>query len=405
MKKQTWLTALLILFITTAFSQEDDSTKIKLDLLRAPSSPGANLLGFAVTDIEKPTDVSSFMASLQSAAGANSILPSNYAVDLAPFWLFRAKGLTTDKMNSTQFRDVFRQTFVVSAAVRGNDSTDGFNPRNFYNSFGLKFSIHRGQFSKKTRETLDSIFILDSSLASDVNLQMKQFQDTSKAYIELGDARRQRLIETGGNLQDPAYLAITQKMTEMIDGYKQQLLVSQVSIKSRLAMLKEKAKSFKIERFGFFIDFAGGVSLEYLDKAFNRSRVHNGGAWLTFGGNYECGLSVLGLARYLYNPDKVYADDAGIVKMQNVSTFDAGGRLVYNSPQSRFALSAEAIYRSVLQKNTIDPSWRLALNAEYDIGNNQRLTFVFGRAFDGTIKKDGTVIAALNFLKGFGNKR
>jgi hypothetical protein len=59
----------------------------------------------------------------------------------------------------------------------------------------------------------------------------------------------------------------------------------------------------------------------------------------------------------------------------------------------------------VLTKNTIDPSWRWVLNAEYDIGNNQRLTFFFGRAFNGTTTKDGNVIAALNFLKGLGNRR
>ena len=160
MKSICFLIAAVIISFP-AFSQEDDTTKIKLDLLRAPSSPAANLLDFAVSDIEKPSDVSAFMASLQSATNSNSLLPSHYAVDLAPFWLFRGKGLTTDKMDSRKFSDVFRQTFVFSTAVRGSDSSSKeYDPANFYSSFGIKFSIKRGSFSKRTSETLDTITLL-----------------------------------------------------------------------------------------------------------------------------------------------------------------------------------------------------------------------------------------------------
>lgn len=389
-----------------AFAQEDDTTKVKLDLLRAPSSPAANLLGFAVSDIEKPSDVSAFMASLQSATGNNSILPSNYAVDLAPFWLFRGKGLTTDKMDSKKFSDVFRQTFVFSTAVRGSDSTsEEYNPANFYSSFGIKFSIKRGAFSRQTSETLDTITLLAGQVASDVNATLKATLDTSSVYQALAEARRNKLVANGGNINDPEVIAISKKMTELQESFRTKIIEGRQVLQNRLALLKQKAQSFKIERFGFFIDFAGGLTLEYVDKMFSQSNVHNGGAWLTFGGNYESGFSILGLARYLYNPDKIFADDAGVIKISNVSTLDAGARVIYNSPMSRFALSGEGVYRSVLNKNTIDPSWRLVLNAEYDLGNNQRLTFAFGRHFSGAITKGGNVIAALNFLKGFGNKR
>jgi hypothetical protein len=65
----------------------------------------------------------------------------------------------------------------------------------------------------------------------------------------------------------------------------------------------------------------------------------------------------------------------------------------------------EAIYRSVLQENTIDPNWRLVFSAEYDVGMNQKLSFSFGRNFDRTISRGGNLMTALNFIKGFGNKR
>ena len=44
-------------------------------------------------------------------------------------------------------------------------------------------------------------------------------------------------------------------------------------------------------------------------------------------------------------------------------------------------------------------------SADYDLGNNRKLTVAFGRDFDGTVSKSGNVIAALNFLAGFGNRK
>jgi len=394
------------MLINTAFSQVDDSAKVKLDLLRAPSSPAANLLGFATSDIEKPTDVSAFMASLQSATNNNSILPSNYAVDLAPFWLFRAKGLTTDKMDSKKFGDVFKQTFVFSTAVRGADSTSKeYNPANFYNSFGIKFSLKRGAFSRQTTETLDTIYLLSTQVAADVNETLKAELESNAAYQSLAEARRNKIRENGGNMSDPELLAINKKMEALQEELRNGIVSQKESIYSRLALLKTKAEAFKIERFGFFIDFAGGATLEYVDKIFSQSNIHNAGAWLTFGGNYESGWTILGITRYLFNPKKIFADAAGVLKTGDISTFDAGARVIYNHPKSKFALSGEGIYRSVLNNDLVDPSWRFVMNAEYDLGNNQRLTFAFGRHFSGTVTKGGNVIAALNFLKGFGNRR
>ena len=133
--------------------------------------------------------------------------------------------------------------------------------------------------------------------------------------------------------------------------------------------------------------------------------MYNAGVWLNFGANYQNGFSLMGITRFFQNPDKVFTESNGTYNSANISTLDAGARIVYDHPGSRFSLSTEAIYRSVLTKNTIDPSWRWVMNAEYDIGNNQRLTLLFGRAFNGTTTSDGNVIAALNFLKGIGNYR
>ena len=162
----------------------------------------------------------------------------------------------------------------------------------------------------------------------------------------------------------------------------------------------------KIERIGLFLDFASGFALDFPDNKFDKSLVSKAGAWLT--GGYESGnrgFSFLGIGRYLYQPDKIFADDSGKIKARNISTFDAGARVALNAFQGKFSLNAEAIYRSVLNKNVIKPSWRFTFNAEYSVGLNQKITFAFGRNFNSTITKDGNLIAALNFIKGFGSNK
>ncbi|WP_449401612.1 hypothetical protein [Chryseobacterium wanjuense] len=65
-------------------------------------------------------------------------------------------------------------------------------------------------------------------------------------------------------------------------------------------------------------------------------------------------------------------------------------------------MSGECIYRSILNKSDYESSWKFLLNFEYEVAKNQRLTFSFGRDFDGEYKKDGNVIVALNLLIGLG---
>jgi hypothetical protein len=109
------------------------------------------------------------------------------------------------------------------------------------------------------------------------------------------------------------------------------------------------------------MDFAGGMSLEYIDRTFNKSKVYNAGAWLNFGANYQNGFSLMGITRFLQNPDKVFTESNGTYNSANISTLDAGARIVYDHPGSRFSLSTEAIYRTVLTKNTIDPILALGI--------------------------------------------
>ena len=67
------------------------------------------------------------MLSLQSAANSVAKLPSNYAIDIAPFWLFgntKEKRVNTHNLRSSYGPDVFKQTFVLSLAFKNPDSSE-----------------------------------------------------------------------------------------------------------------------------------------------------------------------------------------------------------------------------------------------------------------------------------------
>ncbi|HQW92896.1 MAG TPA: hypothetical protein PKY28_07335 [Ferruginibacter sp.] len=411
MKKIFLHVVLLVTSSTSLLAQGTDP--VKLDMLRAPSSPAANLLGFATTDIDRPTDISAFMLSLQSASSSFTKLPSNYAVDIAPFLISGKKNsdLTTTGLQSTGFSEVFKQTFVLSAGIRNADTSEkNFNAKNTYAGFGFKFSVLRGNYDEETQKNLNAISNLQDTMLHHLMTVAKKWRNKNDPELML--LKFQLMAMTKG-VTDPAQLiqitngAEYQEIQTKINDKLQQFTDSELKeVKQELNdRIKKIAADFQTSRIGFSWDINGGISAEFVDKKFNNSKVYNAGLWQSFGYTNKTGSSFLGLVRFLYSPDKVFAKDNSINNIGNISTLDAGVRYAFSKSQSKFSCSLEGVYRSVLSSKTIAPSWRLIFNADYTILENRKINFSFGRDFDGTISKDGNLIAALTLLTGFGNKR
>jgi len=403
MKKSLSL-ILFCFFYSIGYCQSDKDTTVKLDLLKAPSSPASNLLGFATSDIEKPTDVSAFMLSLQSASGSFSKLPSNYAVDIAPYWLVgKRTDFTTFGLSSQKFNDIFKQSLVISFAIKNPDSSESnLKTTSTYGGLGFKFSLLRGGYNDETKKVLAEIGALQYQNIHNNMAALKEWHKNDPEYAQF-NKRRSEIIKELGSLElaerDAEYIEVNKKINELQQKFADKLK------NPELTKIKELAADLELIRVGWSLDVAGGISGEFINKRFDNSRLFNAGIWTIGGYTGKNGGSFLGIIRYLYNPDKVFAKDNVTPDTSNISTLDAGVRYVYSKPKSKFNCSVEAIYRSILSSNTIDPSWRLIFNAEYSFWQNQKFTFSFGRSFDGTITKDGNLIAALSFLTGFGNKR
>ena len=400
------LFALLLLLPVMAKAQDDDSS-VTVDVLRAPSSPAFNLLGISPSAIERPTDLNAFRISVQNASNDFAKLPSDYAVEVAPASLAGLRGQTLDKYNNTAFRDVFWQSFSLSVGLTHADADDKENDDSASFTkigFGVKFSIVRPHWSGKTAAlygklhdalaaSLRSAEIADSSNSALISLKAEA-RAINKKYGPADSVAKARALDT--------ILARMSAIYAVADS----LSTARNTDSAAYRAIRAAVKNFRIDRTGFCLDFAGGAAFDFPDDRFNYSLVSKAGAWLT--GGYENtgnGFSALAIIRYLYQPDKIFADDAGKPGTANISTLDAGARLVFTAPAGKFSASVEGVYRSVLNSGIIQPTWRYTFNTDYDIGLNRKLTLAIGKNFDGTVTKGGNIIAALNFVAGFGSTK
>ena len=370
---------LLNIWIMPVAAQDKDSV---LNILKAPFSPAASILGVSPSDVQRPTDPSAFMLTLQNATSNFSALPSSYAVDIAPAWLFGGHKITyRDFVDSQDVWKSIKQSFVLSAAFTSKSDSTG---RDASLGFGVKISLLRGAINSGALAAVSSSQNVLNSIAAAEGAAITALV-VSPAYNNATAAMQSIMIDTARN-------ATRARLQNLSDS------------------LKEIAKAIDFVRHGWKLDLAGGASVSFPNQQFNYGTINKAGAWLTGGYEGKGGFSTLFILRYLYNPDKVFADDKMLMHKDNVNTFDGGLRFLYDN-HDKFTISGEAIYRSMTQKTGVQSAdelvstYRFTINADYKIAANRLLTLAVGRDYDGTFRNDGNLIAALNLLLGFGNNR
>lgn len=402
MRKILLLLVFLYVLLFRVFSQD---TTINLNLLQSPVSPAGSLLGISPSQIDKPTDPEAFMASVKNASADFTKIPSSYAIDFAPAWLFFGNKISYEYFRSQKFCHTIWQSMVISAAVK-NTSDSGINNTQF--SVGLKVSLVRGKVdgtkvddliehsTKQLKEMNDFVFDVEKIIQKDkeLNYYIKRMgelaranQTDTKEYNNLKERAEARTTF----LRDPAQRDYLAKL-EQEKGYN--ILDSLISI----------AKEIKWKRLGFKLDLSGGVVFDFPNMDFKRGTATKAGAWLTGGWELKR-MTFLAIVRYLYNPNQILGASDTIAKTTSFQTLDGGIRLVYNNPNDKFMVSAEALYRSVFDPKIIEPGWRIIVNAEYEVAKNIKLNLSFGKDFDGVFTKGGNVITALNLLLGFGSNK
>jgi len=389
----------ICIFLSIGLYSQDsqgDSLVVDVDILKALQSPAANLLGISNSDIARPSDPTAIMTSLQQATSNFSELPANYAIDLAPAWLFGYKHIKADDFLSNKVRYNIPQSFIVSTAVNNNDviGDSASLIQNTAIGIGVKFSILRGKIAASEQSKLDDI--------------RNDLVDFSKGVSELIDEK----IKNSVKYQDAQKIVFNDKSTgdertaaaESMQEEQSRILNEVLAVNNlQEERVKLNQQDVDLTRYGFKVDFNAALAFDFPNRVYDNSRLSKAAAWLTVANEWESGLSLLGIARFIRNPDALFADEFGVVNSDDLSIFDFGLKILY--ARDKFVFSFEGIGQSVSGDSSIESGTKYLINSEYTLSKNMRLSLTFGKDFNNMITKQGNVISTLNFLMGFGSKR
>jgi len=378
------------------FPQEELIKKeISLNMLLPPASPGFVLMEKEPASVERPGSVSDFSVSILNQAKNFALVPLNYAVEAAPYWLIGAPDLTFEEYSMEgSVLENFLQTFSVSLASSNEEFDVPGGPSMSVTSAaaGIRFSLLRG--------TIDTSFNKYSARLDSIQIKMKfintMFQDEivkRKQNDQILDSLRRML--TRPEITPEEIKIVEEKLrlrNEKIEDEIKTELTEPFSAEAE--NIRSILGTLQVRRIGWKIDFAGGLMFDFVQQKFNKGEFNRYGIWLN--GGYEwTNFSTLGVFRFLAVP-----------KNSGFNCIDIGSRFIYDN-QRKFAISLEGIFRKFSNSDEYNNQWRAALIFDYYFGENKKISFTFGKNFDGRIKfsEEGDLITAINLLFGFGTER
>jgi hypothetical protein len=366
--------------LPAALVAQATSDTITLTDLKTPSSPAFVILGIEPTTVARPSTPRALALELLSRSENGTVVPRDYAVEIAPYWLRRRPTLTFDQYISPSGAQSFRQSFSISfatqARVEGEDSVTAVG-------LGFRVTPLPGRLSSATRAAIQRLDSLQHARTPLVNSQAELIESIDDKTDSLGSARtRTDSVRLSGEISAKR------------DSLQQK----------QLAPAAAAVRESDEERYGFVLQVASALSGGYPSNDFNRGKLQRVGAWGTLSYRWENPhIEFISLARYLRNR----ADTS-----QNL--LDLGGRLLLI--KDRIALSYEAVSRSVSDAS-VDPgstSGGVALRfasstrqtglVEIRATSDLYITASFGKDFKQGTSLKHHVIAALGLQWHWGDK-
>lgn len=400
MKKNLLQLIALMMLTSLGLKSQVLDTSMTVNSLRAPSSPAFVIMGLQPSNIENPTDPADFIVSLRNATDNYSMIPRNFAIEFAPGWVFCGRKITYKNFLSNNIGQNIWQSSTISFGFNTTDLTDSTSLTQ--SGFGFKMSIFRGKLDSNYQgyhTKMSTAMVILKNLNNSIGEEANKRKDNDPVL---------QLLKK--QLNDPAITDAQLAVIEEMMGNRNKQIDKEVADDvgrqnaEIIDTLKLIAQTLEVRRWGFKLDLAGAMELDFSNQQFNDSKISKYGVWLTGGYEFEkAPIVLLGVVRFLNNPDQQYIKDDSLVKKNNLEG-DLGARLVIENIK-HFSISGEIVYRTSFNIPEIKPTWRYVLNIDYQFASNKLISFSFGRNFDGTQVKGGTLVAALNLVLGFGSKR
>lgn len=381
------LLALALLPLSLLAQPDEEQDTESLSLLLTPPAPGFVLLGIEPTSVERPGSVADLTVTILNQTDDLSILPSDFALEVAPFWLLGGEDLTYEAYAGTDnLLATILQSASFSVATTSNAETSP-DPTSTSLGFGFRCSLLRGSIDPtfaNYAQKLDSLWEAMERVHMDIAQTFGQRLQQDSTY--------QRLLRQARQADPPLKSLLEAQMAA-----RQAVIQNEVEHEIRtarhgeLTRIRNLATSLQVRRLGWKLDLAGGVAVDFPARDFDRGSLTRAGAWVTSG--YEGRrFGFLAVGRFL-----------GDRQVSENSAIDVGGRVVYDG-REKFSLSVEGVYRRFPERKVGDEdTWRLAFLFNYYVAKNRALAFTFGRDFEG--QQTGNLISLVNFMIGFGSKR
>jgi hypothetical protein len=140
---------------TSRASQKRPVIDTTLDQLRTPASPAFILIGVAPSAVERPTTPKALAATIVSAAAGVQSLPTNYAIEVAPYWLSSHPGLTWEQFQHPGTWPSLIHNLSLSLAI--SSSSPIFADSGTAVGFGLRTFVSTSKADTSLIARLDAI--------------------------------------------------------------------------------------------------------------------------------------------------------------------------------------------------------------------------------------------------------
>ena len=362
--KQNIITVIALLLLSNLCIGQ--TNEISLDDLKAPVSPGFNLLDISPTTVERPTTPKKLALNLLNFTGSGTSLPKNFALEFSPFWIidnnrqsvYKFMGLTNNKQLSKATNGVstgFLEKLSFSLSAYFNDSAKNLLPNTNYISYGVRTNI---------------ITIWGKS-------RVDKLKDLFKARAETREKIMEEIKPEEGNIDPDKFDEAVTKARSLED--------NSLSISSIKPML--------------VLDGAYAYSDAYKENIKINRRFNRAALWINLTGNVQFGsddgkCNFFLIAYYKRMWDNMLVDTLKNILHVNNSN-DFGGRI--GIEKGDLSISWEYISRSYNGLSALGTDRNVFL-AQYKISDNLYAFGTYGKSFS----ELNNVFSILGLKWGFG---
>jgi hypothetical protein len=357
--------------------------------LRPPASPAFVLLGVAPNAVDRPTTPGALAMTILQRTNDLSALPHDFAIEVSPYWLVPQRHLTWRADTMRSLTQSFQRTMTLSLAT-ANVGTAA-RPVTAI-GIGARASLASGVISKAVQ---DSLRKLEEGLAhlSTMTAQfIKAPQDQRSARLSAQrdsvtadsateakkattDSEKAAIAARANSAQETILAAWLESNTKAAATDLVRALADPAYQKAE-GELDKRFNNLVMDRTGFFLDVAGGVTWQAPRDQVDSAMIGAVGVWATAG--YDLGpVSWFAVARVLSSPD-------------SANRLDLGGRINYESPSLN--LAGEYVRRTT-SGGVVPAQYRLAGTAEVRLAPGIAVTATLGRDFN--ISLPGSLLAQI----------